>query len=91
MTAPTLASKTADAFNRHGKFTARVIENDLAVELRYIDTGNIAATVWTPFAGEPWMWSTDRAVRPTSRPAHLAVEEIVGIVALYVLDAVVKR
>ncbi|HET6291733.1 MAG TPA: hypothetical protein VFG33_00110 [Kribbella sp.] len=52
----TTAGRVAAAFNRHGSWTARVTEHDMAVELRHVDSGDFATTVWLPENGL-WIWT----------------------------------
>lgn len=89
MTTPSLASLTADAFNRHGKFTARAA-GSLAVELRYIDTGDIAATVWTPEnEADRWIWLIGRpGAGLRYMPKNTPLDVLVPAVATSVLDEV---
>lgn len=85
-----MASAAADAFNRHGRFTARITEDHHEIELRHIDTGVLAAVVWVPawdvapLRGDdpPWCWSLDGEAKGFDlRPATTAVADIVDAVA----------
>lgn len=91
MTANSLAQRVADGFNQHGKFTARVVENDLAVEVRYVDDGVPATKVWTPAADGRgrWMWEAggpDWASSARDLPGMAGVDQLVRAVAVSVLD-----
>lgn len=88
------AQLTADAFNRHGKFTARPIEQNLAVEVRYADTGDVAATVWlpeipggnNPTASDQWMWLGGQPGFGIRRlPKNTPLDVLVPAVATHVL------
>lgn len=88
-----LAVQVADAFNRHGKFTARLIPDTFdaeAVEVRYVDTGDIAATVWPAVDGRPeWRWLGGQPGMGVRRlPEATTVPELVRAVATHVLDEV---
>lgn len=95
-----LVKQVAETFNRHGSFTARQLDDRVnarpSVEVRYIDTGDIAATIWPPnpdAKGNPgWMWLGGqpgmgiRFMLPSA-----TVEELVRAVATHVLDERPKR
>jgi hypothetical protein len=90
---------TKDAFNRHGAFTARVIEDIFhrdAVEVRHLDTGEIAATVWAPTPNtvfDQWRWllGGGRPNRSRNLPSAAGIDELVRAVATSVLDEGPKR
>lgn len=87
MTAPTLAQRVADAFNQHGKFTARVAGNGSAVEVRHVDTGRLAAVVWPPVVPEDeWGWDVAGQTTPRSLRRTAGLEEVIRAVATSVLD-----
>lgn len=90
MTGSTLAQRVADAFNQHGKFTARPIENGRAVEVRHVDTGLLGTTLWLPDDVAEWMWfPLDGMTVPTDPrelPAKAGVDEVVRAVATSLLD-----
>lgn len=94
MTAHTVAAQVTDAFNRSGPFTARTIEDHAgpAVEVRYIDSGDIAATVWPPVKigrEVKWMWlggQPGMGIRYLRDDA--TIEELLRAVATHVLDEV---
>lgn len=71
------AVQTANAFNRHGSFTARPVENNLAVEIRHADTGDLATTLWLPDDGE-WTWTNRSEL--LDLPASIGLREIVKAV-----------
>lgn len=87
-----LIGQVTDAFNRHGKFTARRIVSfgDPATEVRYAETGEVAATVWAPSstAGAPqWFWLGGQpGMGFRYLPASASIEELVRAVATHVLD-----
>lgn len=89
MTGSTLAQRVADAFNQHGKFTARAVENNLAVEVRHVDGGELATLLWLPDSDADWLWFPIRggAVRePREMSKAAGVDEIVRAVATSLLD-----
>lgn len=93
MTAEQIAPQLADTFNRHGQFTARRLPfPDGSVEVRYVDSGDIAATVWPPQKigrDVQWMWlggQPGTGIRYL--PESATVEEVVRAVATHVLDEV---
>lgn len=93
MTAHDLAVQVTDAFNRFGPFTARTIEdNGPAIEIRYLDSGDRAATVWPPVkVGREvkWMWlggQPGMGIRYLRDDA--TIEELLRAVATHVLDEV---
>lgn len=85
-----LAKQALDAFNRHGKFTARLVEHHGAVEVRYADTGDVAATVWPPTsaaASDQWRWLAGYpggGIRYL--PKNTPLDVLVPAVATHVLD-----
>ena len=87
-----VAKQAADAFNRHGKFTARTLDPEHTVEVRYADTGDIAATVWVPSgltasATDQWMWLAGYpggGIR--YMPKETPLDVLVPAVATHVLD-----
>lgn len=85
-----LAQRVADAFNHHGKFTAGTSEHDLAINVRHVDTGYLATTVWIPNNVSGWLWFPIHDHRVADEPRELdrrtAIEEIVRAVATSVLD-----
>ena len=86
------ADLAADAFNRHGSFTARSVENGLAVELRAVDTGAHLTTVWVPGDGLGWTWPpTPNSERLRSLPKGATLDELVRAVAVSVLDEAATR
>lgn len=97
MTTPNaLTAQVADAFNRHGSFAARIVENELAVEVRYVDTGAVAATVWLPetssTGNDGWIWLAGWPgggfrYLPKTTPTDV----LVPAVATHVLDEGPKR
>lgn len=92
MTAAILAEQATEAFNRHGAFTARPVENHLAVELRNVDTGAHLTTVWLPAAGDHWIWPlTPDSTSYRTVPQKATLEELVRAVAVSVLDEAVNR
>ena len=81
------AKQAADAFNRHGSLTARVVENDLAVEIRRADTGEHLTTVWAPGDGLGWTWPlSPNSETSRSLPTATTIPELVRAVATSVLD-----
>ena len=89
MTANTLAATVTDAFNRHGKFTAREVENHLAIEIRHADSGELATQLWIPDGFDGWMWQPAGCVGlSTARemPRSAVIEDLVRSVATSVLD-----
>lgn len=87
-----------DAFNRHGSFTARASEDVFhceVVEVRHVDTGELAATVWCPvpdtiFHGWRWLIEPPNGgVRKLTGDA--GIDELVRAVATSVLDERPKR
>lgn len=87
-----LLDQVVDAFNRHGSFTARVIEHGLAVEIRHIDSGERAATLWLPDDIEGWLWFTGADVtlaghagstwhEPRNLPRRTGVDDVIAAVA----------
>lgn len=91
MTAGTLAARVAEAFNRHGRFTALTVENNLAVDVRHIDTGQLATRLWLPDEGTEWMWSPMEASVPRELDPRAGIDEVVRAVATSVLDERPKR
>lgn len=96
MSTPT-SVQVADAFNRHGSFTARVLDDALgrpAVEVRYVDTGDIAATVWGPAVSDSrpkWHWLAGQPGGGIRRlPEDTPLDGLVRAVATHVLDEVRK-
>lgn len=89
----TLAKQACDAFNQHGSFTARLAENDLAVEIRAVDTGDHLTTLWAPADdNERWTWG----LTPNNPPfrdvdSGFRIEQVVRIVATSLLDERPKR
>lgn len=90
MTASKLAQRVADAFNHHGKFTARVTENNLAVEIRHADTGVVATVLYLPDDVADWMWfpviGSAVAMHAREMRGSAGVDEVVRAVATSVLD-----
>jgi hypothetical protein len=88
------AQLTADAFNRLGKFTARTVENNCAIEVRYADTGEVAATVWlpeptseNPIGSDQWMWLGGQPGMGIRRlPKSTPLDVLIPAVATHVLD-----
>lgn len=84
-----LAQTIADAFNRHGRFTARVVENNLAVEIRYLDTGRYGTQLWLPDSLEGWVWLGPHEFqtnKPAQRlPSETGVDDLVAGVAASLL------
>lgn len=78
----TTAARAAEAFNRDGKWTARAVEHNLAVEVRHVDSGDLAATVWLPAddTGEVWAWGTPLALDYQERPASIGLRALVKAV-----------
>lgn len=83
-----LAKQAADAFNQHGKFTARLVEHDQAVEIRAVDSGEILTTLWAPADDEKWSWHARHTGAETARTldSGFRIEQVVRIVATSVLD-----
>ncbi len=91
---------TREAFNRPGAFTARVIEDIFhreAVEIRHLDTGDLAATVWAPTPNtvfDQWRWLLAHGgagPRIRNLTSAAGVDELVRAVAVSVLDEGPKR
>lgn len=103
MSSASTIADVVDAFNRHGKFTARAIEQDLAVEIRHVDTGELATTLWLPESDsfEPeWVWLVFGGVRTLKRTVkagrgktrrRVTPAEVVAAVADSVLELAVTR
>lgn len=75
----TTAGRVAAAFNRQGSWTARPVEHDMAVEIRNVDDGSYASTVWLPESGVAhWAWttSTDHCQLPPSAGIADLVEAV---------------
>jgi hypothetical protein len=74
------AAATAAAFNRNGKWAARPVEHHLAVELRHVDTGEVATTVWLPAEDTvrpySWAWVND-GQHFYERPSSIGLDELV--------------
>lgn len=94
----TAVAQVLDAFNRHGSFTARMIPDVFgrpAVEVRFIDTGDIAATVWGPAISDhrpSWTWLAGQpGVGLRRLPENTPVDALVRAVATHVLDEGAKR
>jgi hypothetical protein len=87
-----IATQVTDAFNRFGPFTARTIDSPHApaTEIRYLDTGKVAATVWPPVqVGREvkWMWLGGQPGMGTRYlPERATLDELVRAVATHVLD-----
>lgn len=83
-----LVQKACDAFNQHGKLTARLVEHDMAIEVRLADTGELLTTVWAPADTERWAWHANHTGPETARwlDSGFSVEQVVRIVATSVLD-----
>lgn len=82
-----LAQQAADAFNQHGKFTARLVENDMAVEIRYADSGELLTTLWAPADLERWTWrKTPNSEGLRTLDSGFRIEQVVRIVATSLLD-----
>lgn len=87
VTANGLAQLVADAFNQHGKFTARTVQANLAIEIRHVDTGAVASEVWTPDEADGhWWWELDQGSVLRSLPGGTTIDELVRAVATSVLD-----
>jgi hypothetical protein len=71
------AHRTANAFNKQGSWTARPVENNLAVEIRHVDTGTLATTVWLPEDGE-WTWTNRSELHEL--PASVGLQDLVNAV-----------
>ncbi|HEY9354212.1 MAG TPA: hypothetical protein VIP28_13210 [Nocardioides sp.] len=81
-----VAKQAADAFNRHGSLTARLVENGLAVEIRHADTGEHLTTLWAPDI-DGWTWP----LSPNSEtyrwlPKATPLDLLIPAVATSVLD-----
>lgn len=86
MSGISLPGTVAEGFNRHGSFTARVVEHGLAVEIRIADTGDVAALLWIPDDYD-WVWTVGRdTTHPRTLPRRSGVEQVVRAVATSVLD-----
>lgn len=83
-----LAQQATDAFNQHGKFTARLVEHDMAVEIRYADTGEHLTTLWAPAGDhERWTWKlTPNGETFRDLDSGFRIEQLVRIVATSLLD-----
>lgn len=103
MSSASTIADVVDAFNRHGKFAARAVEQDLAIEIRHVDTGELATTLWLPESEsfEPeWVWlvfggvmSLKRSVK-SGRGRHrrrITPAEVVASVAESVLKMAAAR
>ena len=89
MTASILAATVTDAFNRHGKFTAREVESHLAIEIRHADSGELATQLWIPDGYDGWMWQPPGRVGLSTvreMPRSTVLEDLVRAVATSVLD-----
>lgn len=91
--ANSLAQRVADAFNHHGSFAARATESNLAVEVRHLDTGELATLLWLPETDTAtgWLWFPVLAAGlVTHEPRELSktagVDEVTRAVATSVLD-----
>jgi hypothetical protein len=82
-----------DAFNRHGRLTARAVENDLAVEIRDVDTGQRLTTVWAPTdSSHYWFWpQAPGSGKYEFCPSTVSTPEFVRVVAASILDEGVNR
>jgi hypothetical protein len=82
-----LAKQATDAFNQHGSFTARLVEHEMAVEIRHVDTGEHLTTLWAPSHLECWTWrQTPNSERVRTLDSGFRIEQVVRIVATSVLD-----
>lgn len=83
MTPKSLARRTVDVFNRHGRFTARSVDSGCAVEIRYADTGVTATKLWLPESDEgEWVWQGSVPLLETLEvPAWFPLIDLVAKVA----------
>lgn len=83
-----LAKQAADALNQHGKFTARLVEHEMAVEIRYADSGELLTTLWEPGDDEKWTWHAGHtgAFKTRTLDSGFRIEQVVRIVATSLLD-----
>jgi hypothetical protein len=82
-----LAKQATDAFNQHGKFTARLVEHEMAVEIRAVDSGELLTTLWAPADTEYWSWRpTPNAMVLRKLDSGFRIEQVVRMVATSVLD-----
>lgn len=92
MSGYSLAQQATDAFNQHGSFTARLVENDLAIEIRAVDGGELLTTLWQPTADdEGWAWIPPGSYAYRNVDSGFRVEQVVRIVATSLLDERPKR
>jgi hypothetical protein len=79
----TTAKQAANAFNRHGAWAARPVENNLAVQVRHCDTGVLATTVWLPEDGE-WTWTNHSGL--LELPADISLRDVVKAVTASLIE-----
>jgi hypothetical protein len=90
--ASTQQARVVAAFNRHGKFTARSSSSPdrkaaVEVEVRHVDTGDLAAIVWKNADGLLWFWIPARpGAGWRSIAGGATLDELVRAVATSVLD-----
>ncbi|WP_020385949.1 hypothetical protein [Kribbella catacumbae] len=87
-----VAKLAADAVNRHGKLTGRLVENGLAVEIRHADTGEHLTTLWAPNELGQWAWPlTPDSTHHRTMPQKTPLDMLIPAVATSVLDEGAKR
>lgn len=87
MSGLSLAKQAADAFNQHGKFTARLVEHVGGIEIRNVDSGTYLTTLCSPSAAsERWTWRVTPNAEPRSLDSGFGIEQVVRIVATSLLD-----
>lgn len=93
MSGYSLAQQATDAFNQHGSFTARLVEElGLAIEIRLADTGVLLTTLRVPDNDyQPWAWRPTPAANARVLDSGFSVEQLVRIVATSILDERPKR
>lgn len=82
-----LARQAADAFNRHGSLTARLVEHVGGIEIRNVDSGEYLTTLCSPAAdNERWTWRVTPNGEPRTLDSGFRIEQVVRVVATSLLD-----